>query len=115
MSVKEIRNFDYIILLCKNMQETRIFYKDVMGFPLEFDADNWVSFRVGIAHAAAERTLAGMGRWPGVTRLGRGSARFPRASARGRRLSCRAGCERCRDRTSTNRPAGLAAPHTFLP
>jgi hypothetical protein len=27
MSIKEIRNFDYIILLCKNMKETRIFYK----------------------------------------------------------------------------------------
>jgi glyoxylase I family protein len=49
MSIKEIRNFDYMILLCKNMKETRIFYKDVMGFPLEYDSDRWVSFRVGSA------------------------------------------------------------------
>jgi catechol 2,3-dioxygenase-like lactoylglutathione lyase family enzyme len=47
MSIKDIRNFDYTILLCRNMKETRIFYKDVMGFPIEFDSDNWVSFRVG--------------------------------------------------------------------
>src|SRR5712691_9698952 len=37
MSIKDIRN----------MKETRIFDKDVMGFPIEFDSDNWVSFRVG--------------------------------------------------------------------
>ena len=47
MSLKEIRNFDYAILLCRNMKETRIFYKDVMGFPIELDSDKWVSFRVG--------------------------------------------------------------------
>ncbi len=47
MSVKEIRNCDYTILLCRKMKETRAFYKDVMGFPIELDLDNWVSFRVG--------------------------------------------------------------------
>jgi glyoxylase I family protein len=47
MSVKEIRNFDYTILLCSKMKETRAFYKDVMGFPIELDRENWVSFRVG--------------------------------------------------------------------
>jgi len=49
MSLKEIRNFDYAILLCQNMEETRRFYKDVMGFFLEVDSDSWVSFRVGSA------------------------------------------------------------------
>jgi catechol 2,3-dioxygenase-like lactoylglutathione lyase family enzyme len=47
MSMKEIRNFDYVILLCKDLKETRTFDKDVMGFTLEFDSDTWVSFRVG--------------------------------------------------------------------
>jgi catechol 2,3-dioxygenase-like lactoylglutathione lyase family enzyme len=47
MSLKEIRNFDYAILLCSKMKETRAFYKDVMGFPIETDRENWVSFRVG--------------------------------------------------------------------
>jgi len=47
MSLKEVRNFDYVILLCRNMKETRLFYKDVMGFRLERDSADWVSFRVG--------------------------------------------------------------------
>jgi len=47
MSLKEIHNFDYAVLLCENLPNTRLFYKDVMGFLLEHDADNWVSFRVG--------------------------------------------------------------------
>jgi catechol 2,3-dioxygenase-like lactoylglutathione lyase family enzyme len=47
MSIKEIRNFDYAILLCRKMKDTRAFYKDVMGFPIELDRENWVSFRVG--------------------------------------------------------------------
>ena len=47
MSIKEIRNFDYSILLCRNMKETKAFYKDVMGFPIEVDHESWVSFRVG--------------------------------------------------------------------
>lgn len=47
MSVKDIHNCDYAILLCRKLKETRAFYKDVMGFPLEVDLENWVSFRVG--------------------------------------------------------------------
>ena len=47
MSVKEIRNVDYMILLCSKMKETRAFYKDVMGFPIELDRESWVSFRIG--------------------------------------------------------------------
>jgi catechol 2,3-dioxygenase-like lactoylglutathione lyase family enzyme len=47
MSVKEIHNFDYTILLCKKMEEMKAFYRDVMAFPVEVDHENWVSFRVG--------------------------------------------------------------------
>ncbi|WP_199035756.1 VOC family protein [Glycomyces salinus] len=47
MSLKEIRNLDYTVLLCAKFAETRAFYKDVMGFPVEDDHENWVSFRVG--------------------------------------------------------------------
>lgn len=47
MSLKEIHNLDYAVLLCRNMAETRIFYEDIMGFPVETDMENWVSFRVG--------------------------------------------------------------------
>lgn len=59
MSIKAIRNFDYAILLCKKMKETRAFYKDVMGFPIELDLENWVSFRVG----ATLLTLRPRGPW----------------------------------------------------
>ena len=47
MSLKDIGNFDYVVLLCQNMKKSRAFYKDVMEFPVEFDSDDWVSFRVG--------------------------------------------------------------------
>lgn len=47
MSMKEIHNFDYAILLCDRMAETKAFYHDVMRFPVELDLENWVSFRVG--------------------------------------------------------------------
>jgi glyoxylase I family protein len=47
MSIKHIRNCDYVILLCKNMKETRAFYREVMGFALDMDSDDWASFRVG--------------------------------------------------------------------
>lgn len=47
MSLKDIHNCDYIVLLCTDMAKTRAFYKDVMGFHLEHDSDSWLSFRVG--------------------------------------------------------------------
>jgi catechol 2,3-dioxygenase-like lactoylglutathione lyase family enzyme len=47
MSLEAIRNADYVVLLCSNLKETRAFYQGVMGFPIDHDSDNWVSFRVG--------------------------------------------------------------------
>ncbi len=47
MSLKDIRNFDYVVLLCDRIVETRAFYRDVMGFPLVHDSESWVSFQVG--------------------------------------------------------------------
>jgi lactoylglutathione lyase len=58
--MKEIHNLDYTILLCRNMAATKAFYQDVMGFPVEHDLDNWVSFRVG----AVLLTLRPRGRAP---------------------------------------------------
>lgn len=56
MGLGGISNFDYAVLLCGKMEETRAFYRDVMGFPIETDRGNWVSFRVGA-------TLRPRGRW----------------------------------------------------
>ena len=47
MSLGGISNFDYAVLLCNRMEETRAFYRDVMKFPIEINRENWVSFRVG--------------------------------------------------------------------
>jgi catechol 2,3-dioxygenase-like lactoylglutathione lyase family enzyme len=47
LSLREIRNFDYAVILCNNIEETRAFYRNIMKFPIETDRENWVSFRVG--------------------------------------------------------------------
>lgn len=59
MGINDIRNVDYAILLCDKLAETRAFYRDVMGFPVEVDRENWVTFRVG----ATLLTLRPRGRW----------------------------------------------------
>jgi catechol 2,3-dioxygenase-like lactoylglutathione lyase family enzyme len=59
MSLKDIRNFDYTILLCRNLAKTRDFYKDVMGFQLDSDSERWVTFRVG----STLLTLRPRGHW----------------------------------------------------
>ena len=48
MAFGGIGNFDYAILLCNKMEETRAFYRDIMKFPIETDRENRVSFRVGV-------------------------------------------------------------------
>ena len=47
MSLKDIRNLDYVVLLCRDLTASRRFYEEVLGFPLEHVADTWISFRVG--------------------------------------------------------------------
>jgi len=59
VSLGGITNFDYAVLLCNNMAETKAFYRDVMLFPIEIDKKTWVSFRVG----ATLLTLRPRGQW----------------------------------------------------
>lgn len=47
MALGNIGNFDYTVLLCRDMEATQAFYCDVMRFPIEHERPNWVSFRVG--------------------------------------------------------------------
>ena len=47
MSIGSIESLDYTVILCTRLAETRAFYRDIMGFPVETDLENWVSFRVG--------------------------------------------------------------------
>ncbi|MGQ0814034.1 MAG: VOC family protein [Gemmatimonadota bacterium] len=45
--LRAIRNLDYVVLLCRDLQATRSFYQDVMGFQVYRDWGEWVEFRVG--------------------------------------------------------------------
>lgn len=47
MSLGGIEKLDYTVILCSRMQEARAFYHHIMGFQIEEDLENWVSFRVG--------------------------------------------------------------------
>jgi catechol 2,3-dioxygenase-like lactoylglutathione lyase family enzyme len=51
MSLSHIHSLDYTVLLCEpgRMPETKAFYRDVMGFPVETDSERWVAFRIGAA------------------------------------------------------------------
>ncbi|XVV06274.1 VOC family protein [Actinosynnema sp. CA-248983] len=47
MSLKDVHTLDYTVLLCENFEQTRTFYRDVLGFTVAQDLPNWTSFRVG--------------------------------------------------------------------
>jgi len=42
-----IRNLDYVVLLCEDIQLMKVFYHEVLGFPIYRDWDDWVELRVG--------------------------------------------------------------------
>jgi hypothetical protein len=50
MSLKTIRNLDYTILLCDDLDRMRRFYIDVMGFPPDGENERWVQLRVGASY-----------------------------------------------------------------
>jgi len=47
MGLGSIRNLDYVVLLCDDMERAKCFYLDVMKFRLERETPRWVSFHVG--------------------------------------------------------------------
>jgi len=59
MSLGGITSFDYTVILCSKLADTRRFYSEIMGFPIEEDRENWVSFRIG----ATLLTLRPRGPW----------------------------------------------------
>lgn len=60
MSLGGIGNLDHTVILCSRMADTRAFYREIMGFQIEHDQENWVSFRVG----ASLLSLRPRGPWP---------------------------------------------------
>lgn len=49
LGLEDMRSLDYTVLLCSKMDDTRTFYRDVLGFPVDADLGTWVSFRLGTA------------------------------------------------------------------
>ena len=42
-----IRNLDYVVLLCDDLQGMKRFYTEVMGFPIYLETESWVELQVG--------------------------------------------------------------------
>lgn len=45
--LKAIRNLDYTIIFCRNIEAMKHFYHDLLGFPIYRDLGKWVELRVG--------------------------------------------------------------------
>ena len=45
--LKAIRNLDYVILLCADIDRMKHFYHEVMGFPIYRDGEAWIEMQVG--------------------------------------------------------------------
>jgi catechol-2,3-dioxygenase len=45
--LKNIRNLDYVILLCEDIHPMRVFYHETMGFSISRDDGEWVELKVG--------------------------------------------------------------------
>ena len=42
-----IRHLDHTILLCTDLEKTRAFYTDTMGFEIYRDLPNWIELKIG--------------------------------------------------------------------
>ncbi len=47
MPLKSISRVDYVVLPCRDLQRARRFYRDIMGFAIEYERADWVKFQVG--------------------------------------------------------------------
>jgi catechol 2,3-dioxygenase-like lactoylglutathione lyase family enzyme len=45
--LKALRNLDYVVLLCNDLESMKDFYHRVMGFPIHLQTDFWIEMRVG--------------------------------------------------------------------
>src|SRR5262245_59612205 len=55
--LKAIRNLDYAVIMCCEIDLMKKFYRDVLWFPIYRDFGTWIEFRVG----AVLLTLASRG------------------------------------------------------
>jgi glyoxylase I family protein len=47
MGLAEIHNIDHTVVFCTDLQAMKLFYRDILGFRIEIEHANWVTFRVG--------------------------------------------------------------------
>lgn len=45
--LSNIRNLDYVVLLCEDVARMKTFYHEILGFPIHRDWGDWVEMRVG--------------------------------------------------------------------
>lgn len=45
--MKQIRNLDYVILLCDNLEPMKSFYREIMGFQIYRDDGEWIEMKIG--------------------------------------------------------------------
>ncbi len=45
--LKSIRNLDYVVLLCNDLDLMKQFYHEIMGFPIYLETPSWIELRVG--------------------------------------------------------------------
>ena len=45
--LKSIRNLDYVVLFCNDLQPMKHFYHNVMGFSIYLETPSWIELRVG--------------------------------------------------------------------
>ena len=46
--LKVIRHLDYVVLICSDLDATRRFYEEVMGFSLHRElGPSWIELRIG--------------------------------------------------------------------
>lgn len=57
--LSNIRNVDYTVIFCREIEPMKQFYRDVMGFNLARDFGTWVEFQVGSAVLALNTRGAG--------------------------------------------------------
>jgi len=45
--LSQIRNLDYVVILCKDTTPMKAFYHETLGFPIYRDWEGWIEMRVG--------------------------------------------------------------------
>ena len=59
MPLKNVQNLGYVILLCKDLNKMRDFYRDVLNLKINEETEDWVEIRIG----STLLSLRTRGRW----------------------------------------------------